>query len=135
MTDELLTVEQAAKRLGTFETGGVSFPRRLISERRIRFVKLGHLVRIPSSAIQEYIERGPRSRSMVRSGSCDGWSASVRTNSATALRSLASALSESGFVNSFGAAHVRPQDRCVAVIVAGRVDDARRPMDRTVRGY
>jgi excisionase family DNA binding protein len=57
MTDELLTVEQVAKRLGTFETSGVAFPRRLISERRIRFVKVGRLVRIPSSAVQEYIER------------------------------------------------------------------------------
>jgi excisionase family DNA binding protein len=58
MRDELLTVEQAAKRLGTFETSGVSFPRRLISERRIRFVKLGRLVRIPASAVQDYIDHG-----------------------------------------------------------------------------
>jgi excisionase family DNA binding protein len=58
MGDELLTVEQAAKRLGTFETSGVSFPRRLISERRIRILKLGRLVRIPASAVQEYIDRG-----------------------------------------------------------------------------
>jgi excisionase family DNA binding protein len=58
MADELLTVEQVAKQLGTFNTSGVRFPRRLIAERRIRFVKLGHLVRIPSSAVQEYIQRG-----------------------------------------------------------------------------
>jgi excisionase family DNA binding protein len=56
--DELLSVDEAAKRLGTFERSGVAFPRRLIQERRIRFVRLGHYVRIPESAIAEYIERG-----------------------------------------------------------------------------
>lgn len=50
--DPLLTVEQAAELLGTT----ARFPRRLIAERRIRFVKIsrGH-VRIPESAIREYI--------------------------------------------------------------------------------
>jgi len=52
--DRLLTVAEVAERLGT----GVSFPRRLISERRIRFVKLGHLVRIPESAVVAMIEAG-----------------------------------------------------------------------------
>ena len=51
--DKLLTVEQAAERFGTT----VRFPRRLIAERRIRFVKLGTHVRIPESAVQEYIEQ------------------------------------------------------------------------------
>ncbi|MET7717428.1 helix-turn-helix domain-containing protein [Streptomyces sp. NPDC005407] len=50
--DRLLTVEEAAERLGT----GVRFIRRLISERRIRYVKLGKPVRIPESAITSYIE-------------------------------------------------------------------------------
>ncbi|MFJ6696500.1 excisionase family DNA-binding protein [Streptomyces sp. NPDC091272] len=50
--DALLTVEQAAERLGT----GVRFVRRLIQERRIRYVKLGRPVRIPDSAITAYIE-------------------------------------------------------------------------------
>jgi excisionase family DNA binding protein len=50
--DHLLTVEEAAERLGT----GVRFIRRLISERRIRYVKLGKPVRIPESAITAYIE-------------------------------------------------------------------------------
>jgi excisionase family DNA binding protein len=50
--DRLLTVEEAAERLGT----GVRFIRRLISERRIRYVKLGKPVRIPESAITAYIE-------------------------------------------------------------------------------
>ncbi|WP_065486367.1 helix-turn-helix domain-containing protein [Streptomyces sp. PTY087I2] len=51
-TDPLLTVEQAAQRLGT----GVRFIRRLVQERRIRYVKLGKPVRIPESAIAAYIE-------------------------------------------------------------------------------
>ncbi|SCF63533.1 DNA binding domain-containing protein, excisionase family [Streptomyces sp. Cmuel-A718b] len=51
-TDPLLTVEQAAHRLGT----GVRFIRRLVQERRIRYVKLGKPVRIPESAIAAYIE-------------------------------------------------------------------------------
>jgi excisionase family DNA binding protein len=51
-TDRLLTVGEAAERLGT----SVRFPRRLIAERRIRFVRVGRHVRIPLSAIGEYIE-------------------------------------------------------------------------------
>jgi excisionase family DNA binding protein len=49
--DRLLTVEQAAERLGTT----VRFPRRLIEERRITFVKLGRHVRIPESALDAFI--------------------------------------------------------------------------------
>lgn len=49
--DRLLTVDQAAERFGT----GVRFVRRLIAERRIRFVKLGSHVRVPESAIREFI--------------------------------------------------------------------------------
>ncbi|MER7810907.1 helix-turn-helix domain-containing protein [Streptomyces sp900116325] len=51
MSDPLLTVEQAAERLGTT----VRFPRRLIAERRIAFVKIGRHVRIAESALAEYI--------------------------------------------------------------------------------
>jgi excisionase family DNA binding protein len=47
-----LTVEEAAERFGT----SVRFARRLIAERRIRFVKLGTHVRIPESAVREFIE-------------------------------------------------------------------------------
>lgn len=50
--DRLLTVEEAAERLGT----GVRFVRRLITERRIRYVKLGKPVRIPESVLAAYIE-------------------------------------------------------------------------------
>ncbi len=49
--DPLLTVDQAGELLGT----GPRFPRRLIAERRIRFVRVGRHVRIPESALIEYI--------------------------------------------------------------------------------
>ena len=50
--DRLLTVAQAAELLGTSER----FPRRLIAERRIRFVRVGRFVRIPMSALAEILE-------------------------------------------------------------------------------
>ncbi|MEW2585579.1 excisionase family DNA-binding protein [Streptomyces virginiae] len=50
--DRLLTVDEAAERLGT----GVRFIRRLVSERRIRYVKLGKHVRIADSVLTTYIE-------------------------------------------------------------------------------
>lgn len=49
--DRLLTVAQAAELLGTSD----SFPRRLIAERKIRFVRVGRHVRIPESALAEYV--------------------------------------------------------------------------------
>ncbi len=52
MNDKLLSVEDAAIVLGTT----ARFPRRLIAERRIRFVRVGRHVRIPESAIAEYID-------------------------------------------------------------------------------
>ncbi|MFI7585918.1 excisionase family DNA-binding protein [Spongisporangium articulatum] len=52
--DPLLSVDQAGELLGT----GPRFPRRLIAERRIRFVRLGRHVRIPESALIEYIATG-----------------------------------------------------------------------------
>jgi excisionase family DNA binding protein len=50
--DPLLDVKQAAVLLGTSER----FPRRLIAERRIRFVRAGRFVRIPMSALTEFME-------------------------------------------------------------------------------
>lgn len=50
----LLTVDQAAERLGT----SVRFPRRLIAERRITFVRVGRHVRIPEEALDELIDAG-----------------------------------------------------------------------------
>ncbi|MFF6867253.1 excisionase family DNA-binding protein [Streptomyces sp. NPDC012450] len=52
MPARLLTVAQVAELFGT----SVRFPRRLIEERRITFVKVGRHVRIPEPAVQEYIE-------------------------------------------------------------------------------
>jgi len=52
--DRLLTVSEAAEILSTSER----FPRRLIEERRIRFVRVGRHVRIPESALREYIAAG-----------------------------------------------------------------------------
>jgi excisionase family DNA binding protein len=52
VSDLLLTVEQAAERLGTT----ARFPRRLIAERRIAFVKVGRHVRIAESALDAYID-------------------------------------------------------------------------------
>jgi excisionase family DNA binding protein len=53
-TDRLLTVGQVAELLGTTER----FPRRLIAERRIYFVRVGRHVRIPESAVEEFIAAG-----------------------------------------------------------------------------
>jgi excisionase family DNA binding protein len=54
LVERLLTVGQAAELLGTSER----FPRRLIAERRIRFVRVGRHVRIPESALGEFIAAG-----------------------------------------------------------------------------
>jgi excisionase family DNA binding protein len=53
-TGKLLTIHQAAERLGT----SVRFPRRLIAERRITFVRVGRHVRIPEAAIDAMIAAG-----------------------------------------------------------------------------
>lgn len=54
LDDRYLTVAQVAELLGTSER----FPRRLIAERRIRFVKVGRFVRIPQSALHDFIAAG-----------------------------------------------------------------------------
>ena len=54
LIDRLLTVDEAGDLLGT----GPRFPRRLIAERRIRFVKVGRHVRIPESALIEFVSAG-----------------------------------------------------------------------------
>ncbi|MFE9866730.1 excisionase family DNA-binding protein [Streptomyces sp. NPDC005506] len=50
--ERLLTVDQVAELLGTT----VRFPRRLIEERRITFVKVGRHVRIPERAVAAFID-------------------------------------------------------------------------------
>ncbi|MGO9298702.1 MAG: excisionase family DNA-binding protein [Streptosporangiaceae bacterium] len=52
--DRLLSVAQVAELLGTSER----FPRRLIAERRIRFVRVGRHVRITESALADFIASG-----------------------------------------------------------------------------
>ncbi|MFI0860533.1 MULTISPECIES: excisionase family DNA-binding protein [Streptomyces] len=67
MTDRYLSVDQVAEVLGTTPR----FPRRLIAERRIAFVKVGRHVRIPESALAAYIEAHtvqPRHRTRSRYG-------------------------------------------------------------------
>ncbi|MCF2526611.1 excisionase family DNA-binding protein [Yinghuangia soli] len=70
-TDRLLDVREAAERMGL---KGERFPRRLVAERRIEYVKVGSHVRIRESAIDAYlaantvepIRRRPRSRALRR---------------------------------------------------------------------
>jgi excisionase family DNA binding protein len=52
--DRLLTLEEAAVVLGTKPR----FTRRLVAERRIRFTRVGRHVRIPESALREFIDAG-----------------------------------------------------------------------------
>jgi excisionase family DNA binding protein len=52
--DPLLTVEQAAERLGT----STRFIRRLIADRRIPYCKLGRHVRIAESDLINYVAAG-----------------------------------------------------------------------------
>jgi excisionase family DNA binding protein len=52
--ERLLTVEDAADRLGT----SVRFVRRLIFERRITYVKVGRHVRITTADLDAYIRAG-----------------------------------------------------------------------------
>jgi excisionase family DNA binding protein len=52
--DTLLSVEQAAERLGT----SVRFVRRLIVERRIAYVKLGRHVRIATRDLDAFVAAG-----------------------------------------------------------------------------
>ena len=52
--DTLLTVEQAAERLGTSDR----FVRRLIAERRIAYTKLGRHVRIDPDDLDAFVSAG-----------------------------------------------------------------------------
>jgi excisionase family DNA binding protein len=52
--ERMLTVSQVAELLNTTER----FPRRLIAERRIRFARVGRHVRIPESAVAEFVAAG-----------------------------------------------------------------------------
>lgn len=50
----LLTIDQAAERLGTSQR----FIRRLVAERRIAYTKVGKFVRIAASDLEEFIAAG-----------------------------------------------------------------------------
>jgi excisionase family DNA binding protein len=63
--DKLLTVEEAAERLGT----SVRFVRRLIFERRIPFIKIGRHVRIVASDVDAFIAAGRVEAGVVSSSS------------------------------------------------------------------
>ena len=52
--DTLLSIEQAAERLGT----SVRFVRRLIAERRITYVKLGRHIRITEHDLINFVATG-----------------------------------------------------------------------------
>jgi excisionase family DNA binding protein len=52
--DRLLTVEEAADRLGT----SVRFVRRLIAERRIAYIRIGRHVRIAEADLGSFIAAG-----------------------------------------------------------------------------
>ena len=52
--DRLLTLEEVAELLNT----KLRFSRRLVTERRIRFTRVGRHVRVPESAVREFIEAG-----------------------------------------------------------------------------
>jgi excisionase family DNA binding protein len=52
--DRLLTVEEAADRLGT----SVRFVRRLIAERRVAYVRVGRHVRIAEADLASFVAAG-----------------------------------------------------------------------------
>ena len=54
LVDDMLSVEQAAKRLGTT----VRFVRRLVSERRIRFYHVGGYVKFDPADVRAFIRQG-----------------------------------------------------------------------------
>jgi excisionase family DNA binding protein len=55
-TRKLIAITQVAERLGV----SVRYVRRLVHERRIPFIKLGHLVRFDPDEIDAWIERSRR---------------------------------------------------------------------------
>jgi excisionase family DNA binding protein len=65
---DLLTVEQAAQRLGT----KVRFIRRLVSERRIRFYRVGKYVRFHPDDLAAYIRDGAGRPDPARCGHREG---------------------------------------------------------------
>ena len=54
VNDRLLTLGEVAELLNTTPR----FARRLVAERRIRFTRVGRHIRVPESALHEFIEAG-----------------------------------------------------------------------------
>lgn len=53
ISEGLVSPEQVARRLGVT----IRYVRRLVAERRISYVKVGHLVRFESIHVEEWIDR------------------------------------------------------------------------------
>lgn len=73
----LLGVEEVAERLGVTPR----YVRRLVAERRIRFVKVGHLLRFEGDDLDDWIERNctePIEAVSLRISSSSGPSAATR---------------------------------------------------------
>lgn len=51
--NDLMDIQQLADRLGV----GVRYVRRLVAERRVPYIKLGHLLRFDPADIDAWIER------------------------------------------------------------------------------
>lgn len=56
MQRPLLDITAVARRLGV----GVRYVRRLVAERRIRFIKVGRLVRFDNDDVEAFIEQARR---------------------------------------------------------------------------
>jgi excisionase family DNA binding protein len=63
-TDRLLTVPEAAALLNTSHR----FIRRIVDERRIKFVRVGRHIRIPESVLVEFVNAGTVEPRLVRRG-------------------------------------------------------------------
>jgi excisionase family DNA binding protein len=111
--DRLLTVEEAAERLGT----SVRFVRRLIAERRIAYVKLGRYVRLDPADVEALI-----AASRVQ----------VRPSLVAALPARFLGSSPEGELRCHGARAGGPSARCASSPRApGRPATATRPASRT----
>jgi excisionase family DNA binding protein len=62
--DRLLTVPEAAERLNTSQR----FIRRIVDERRIKFVRVGRHIRIAESVLTEMVTNGTVEPVLVRRG-------------------------------------------------------------------
>jgi excisionase family DNA binding protein len=73
----LLGVEEVAERLGVTPR----YVRRLVAERRIRFVKVGHLLRFEGNDLDDWIERNctePIEAMSMRIPACSGPSTATK---------------------------------------------------------